>query len=366
MSYRRKPIVDKKITSILNNGIKSVSCCMQGWRKNMEDSHSMTVLPSGILLYGVYDGHGGEEVAEFVSKYLPKVFEDLKQDFTNDDIKNGFIELDRMLINNGNEILNCTHNKKKSRDSLFKSRMLEYKRDYPEMSIEDITKNLVCDFVGSTATVVFIDNDRIVTATLGDCQAVISRKTGESIDLHECLHNLDNEIESDRVKKAGLEVKGEPLRIARELAVSRSFGDYRFKKQGMPKLSEDQQPVSIIPEIVIQNRTDNDDFLLIGCDGIFDVFPSNIITNKIKTSFENGQSVELALEKLLDDCLCPLDSEQQLGKDNMTVLFVNLNKKSEIDSNINKRIQINSLLAMTPEQLSEYEKYRFNELHGGC
>ena len=104
MSYRRKPIVDKKTTSIINNGFKSVSCSMQGWRKNMEDSHSMTVLPSGILIYGVYDGHGGEEVAEFVSRYLPQVFKDLKQDFTNDEIKNGFIELDKMLIKNGNEI----------------------------------------------------------------------------------------------------------------------------------------------------------------------------------------------------------------------------------------------------------------------
>lgn len=364
MSYRRKPIVDKKTTSIINNGFKSVSCSMQGWRKNMEDSHSMTVLPSGILIYGVYDGHGGEEVAEFVSRYLPQVFKDLKQDFTNDEIKNGFIELDKMLIKNGNEILNFAHNKKKSRDSLFKSRMLEYKRDYPEMSPEDITKELVCDYTGSTATVVFIDNDRIVTATLGDCQGVIYRNTGESIDLHKCLHNLDNEVESDRVKKAGLEVGGKPLRISRELAVSRSFGDYRFKKQGTPKLPEDQQPVSIIPDIMIHNRTNNDEFLLIGCDGIFDVFTSNIITNKIKKSLENEESIELALEKLLNDCLCPLDSEQELGKDNMTVLFVNLKKNSEID--INKRIQINSLLAMTPEQLSEYENFRFNELHGGC
>ena len=114
----------------------------------------------------------------------------------------------------------------------------------------------------------------------------------------------------------------------------------------------------------LMEQTNDDEFLLIGCDGLFDVFTPNIITNKIKKSLDNDDSIELALEKLLNDCLCPLDSEQELGKDNMTLLFVNLKKKSEID--INKRIQINSLLAMTPEQLSEYENYRFNELHGGC
>ena len=365
MSYRRKPIVDKKTTSITNNGIKSVSYCMQGWRKNMEDSHSITELPSGILMYGVYDGHGGEEVAIFASKYLPEVFKNLKPNFTNDEIKDGFIELDNMLISKGNEILNCAHNKKKTRDSLFKSMMLEYKRDYPDMSIEDITKELVCDFTGSTATVVFIDNDRIVTATLGDCQGVIYRNTGESIDLQECIHHLDNEIESERVKNAGLEVHGEPLRIARELAVSRSFGDFRFKKQGTPKLAKSQQPVSIIPDITVYNRTDNDEFLLIGCDGIFDVLSSTEVVENVKTSIKNGETVELSLEKLLDDCLCPVDSDQEKGKDNMTVLFVNLKNTSQ-NSNINRRITINSQLAMTPEMLSEYENYRFNELHGGC
>ena len=49
----------------------------------------------------------------------------------------------------------------------------------------------------------------------------------------------------------------------------------------------------------------------------------------------------------------------------MTVLLINLNNTAQ-NSNINRRMNINSQLVMTPELLSEYEKYRFEELHGGC
>lgn len=40
---------------------------MQGWRRSMEDSHIANVsLPNGCSLFGVFDGHGGQEVALYV------------------------------------------------------------------------------------------------------------------------------------------------------------------------------------------------------------------------------------------------------------------------------------------------------------
>ena len=44
-------------------------CCseMQGWRGNMEDSHIAELdIGDGNALFGVFDGHGGREVAKFV------------------------------------------------------------------------------------------------------------------------------------------------------------------------------------------------------------------------------------------------------------------------------------------------------------
>lgn len=39
---------------------------MQGWRRTMEDALKVKVtLQQGEALFGVFDGHGGKEVAEF-------------------------------------------------------------------------------------------------------------------------------------------------------------------------------------------------------------------------------------------------------------------------------------------------------------
>eukprot|EP00729_Bicosta_minor_P016846 gene16846-13423_t len=45
---------------------------MQGWRKDMEDAHVVEVLDESTVMFGVFDGHGGKEVALYVAKHLPK------------------------------------------------------------------------------------------------------------------------------------------------------------------------------------------------------------------------------------------------------------------------------------------------------
>ena len=43
-------------------------------------------------------------------------------------------------------------------------------------------------------------------------------------------------------------------------------------------------------------------------------------------NYTKTKTTQLALENLLDDCLCPLDEpNQKLGKDNMCAVFVQLN-----------------------------------------
>ena len=53
---------------------------MQGWRCGMEDAHIAVVidLPSTGqkgMLFGVFDGHGGKEVAVFAEAHFKKVLE---------------------------------------------------------------------------------------------------------------------------------------------------------------------------------------------------------------------------------------------------------------------------------------------------
>ena len=58
-----EPVTDKESACFQNSQLKVGSSCMQGWRINMEDSHTHILsLPDdpGTAFFGVYDGHGGQ------------------------------------------------------------------------------------------------------------------------------------------------------------------------------------------------------------------------------------------------------------------------------------------------------------------
>jgi len=75
---------------------------MQGWRKSNEDAHVTALdIEPGIHLFGVFDGHGGCEVAKFCEKHIVA---DLKadKDFQNKNyeaaLRNTFLKLDKKLL----------------------------------------------------------------------------------------------------------------------------------------------------------------------------------------------------------------------------------------------------------------------------
>ena len=54
------------------DNIRYLAMEMQGWRRRMEDSHiaHIGLDSSGNSLFGVFDGHGGQEVALYAKKYF--------------------------------------------------------------------------------------------------------------------------------------------------------------------------------------------------------------------------------------------------------------------------------------------------------
>lgn len=52
--------------------MRYVAVSMQGWRTTMEDAHiaHIDIDGNGTSLFGVFDGHGGHEVAIFVKKHF--------------------------------------------------------------------------------------------------------------------------------------------------------------------------------------------------------------------------------------------------------------------------------------------------------
>lgn len=90
---------------------------MQGWRYTMEDAHAAVLdlhkfsgdgdsdmaanIESKLSLFGVYDGHGGERVAQYAGENTHRIIarqEAFKHGHIEQALKDGFLATDRALL----------------------------------------------------------------------------------------------------------------------------------------------------------------------------------------------------------------------------------------------------------------------------
>jgi serine/threonine protein phosphatase PrpC len=76
---------------------------MQGWRKTMEDAHvtALDVIEGELSVFGVFDGHGGCEVAHYVENHLVdelKKNENFRKGNYRQALTDVFLAIDRSLL----------------------------------------------------------------------------------------------------------------------------------------------------------------------------------------------------------------------------------------------------------------------------
>lgn len=121
------------------------------------------------------------------------------------------------------------------------------------------------DCIGCTANVIFIDDmKKIYAANAGDSRCVLARK-GQAIPLS-FDHKPDNEIEKNRIEKAGSVIT--EGRVDGNLNLSRSLGDLKYKQ--LKHLTPEEQPITANPDVEVVETTPDDDFIVMGCDGIWE------------------------------------------------------------------------------------------------
>ena len=90
-AYLSAPVTDKETFAGEGGGLKYGGGAMQGWRRTMEDAHIAQVEPTWAI-FGVFDGHGGSEVAKFCQRYMASEIKAMKQ-FNDDEVEASLVEV---------------------------------------------------------------------------------------------------------------------------------------------------------------------------------------------------------------------------------------------------------------------------------
>jgi protein phosphatase 2C family protein 2/3 len=172
------------------------------------------------------------------------------------------------------------------------------------------------ELAGTTAITVFVKNNHLFCANVGDSRAVASVK-GVLEPLSQD-HKPNNTEESNRINKAGGWV--EYNRVNGNLALSRALGDFVFKRN--VNMKPEEQMVIALPDV--ESRIINQDweFIVLACDGIWDVLTNEEVVEFVRRRIGLGLEPEAICEELMSTCLAPDCQMGGLGCDNMTVILV--------------------------------------------
>ena len=300
-----------------------------------------------ISYFAIFDGHGGEECSEF-----------LKENY------------DKYLIENKNfpfDIkLSMIETFQKIEEDFFK---LKCKED----SFEDSDKS------GSCALVAIIFDNKVYIANIGDSRAIMSINGGTKVKQLTVDHKPDNIKEFERALKTGskiyLDDNDDPFRdestlefikdkvelekmkeiknntddekifrvFPSDLAVMRTIGDIKAKKKefgGIPGT------IINIPDIFIFEINSNDDFIVLGCDGIFDDLSNEEIVNAAWLVFKNrGKDKNYDIHELSMEA-CDLIIKYGLEKqttDNLSCIIIGLEGVEKFLKNNQLKKKVNSI-----------------------
>jgi len=171
---------------------------------------------------------------------------------------------------------------------------------------------------GSTATAALILGQRMFLINVGDSRALLCRNKKLFVATED--HKPYREDEEARIKQAGGFVVHR--RVMGELAVSRAFGDSDFKKGFL-----NQEPghlkgplITCDPEIMEIYLQANDDFLLLACDGLFDVYGNEEAIEFVIQEMTMHHNAHRTCENLSRKAI------EKGSRDNITIVLIILNE----------------------------------------
>lgn len=292
----------------------------------MEDAHSCELdIGGGASFFGVFDGHGGFEVARYCARHLHQELCGLPEykagDYENA-LKKAFIAMDTMMATDqGIKELTQIHKAGSSGNS--------------DSALDDFDARAVHpEGVGCTAVCALIVGETLYVANAGDSRCVLSRD-GQAVEMS-IDHKPSLEGECKRIIEAGgFVVNG---RVNGNLNLTRALGDQDYKRD--PTIGPEKQIISGVPDVRTIQLNDKDEFIVLGCDGIWDCVTNQECVEFVRTGLAQqiqtdcpstsedtvlSPRISAVCERLLDKCLSP-SAAFAIGCDNMSVTVVCLTK----------------------------------------
>lgn len=267
----------------------------------------------------VFDGHGGDECSNYLVEALPH------------HIRTAMLA-ERESLRNAVEQSRLSNRQEQTEDAASELMRTLLKGAYLKADKEFITaKNAPQS--GSTAATVLLFGRRLFAANVGDSRVVLCRGGGQCVELTSD-HKPSRPDEAARVRAAGGFILHK--RVMGELAITRAFGDKSFKMGIKAMLEEEAEElaggtdgneqakdltaplVSAEPEIASMILSHNDEFLLLACDGLFDVFRSQdaIALARQELIAHRGEPAQVA--RILSDQAIRV----RRSRDNVSILII--------------------------------------------
>lgn len=232
---------------------KSYYSSLKGKRESNEDSHC--IMNNHVnYFWGVFDGHGGKTVSEYLGKHMAPAFLKTihKDGYKIPQIRNIFNNIQNQLI------------------------------------VDSKKENFNIQDVGSTCLVALLTGNKLQVANAGDCRAVICHDKGLARALT-IDHKPDWSLEKKRIEKLGGKVehdKEDDVYRIMDLSVSRAFGDLEYSAY-----------VKHEPDVFTYRLKSTDQFLILACDGLWDEVSSQDAVNFVLRNKDKVPNIALALGK---------------------------------------------------------------------
>ncbi|KAM4597032.1 LOW QUALITY PROTEIN: protein phosphatase 1G [Fundulus diaphanus] len=203
---------------------------------------------------------------------------------------------------------------------------------------------------GTTAVAALIRGKQLIVANAGDSRCVLSSAAaGKAVDMS---HKPEDEVELTRIKNAGGKVTMDG-RVNGGLNLSRAIGDHFYKRN--KSLPPEEQMISAMPDVKVLTLNEDHDFMVIACDGIWNVLSSQEVVDFISERIKPDQDGKIRglssiVEELLDHCLAPDTSGDGTGCDNMTCMIITLRPHPARSDNGKKRKLQDEADAAEPEE----------------